>query len=646
MTDKIAILVLEDRSADAELMMLELQREGIEFTAKRVWTEPDFRDELREHAPDLILADYSLPSYDGLSALKLALIERPGTPFILVSGGLGEEIAIEALHHGATDYVLKQRLARLGPAVRRALRERELAVERKQADEESRKLLFAVEQCPVTIVITDAEGTIEYVNPKFTELTGYTQDEVIGQNSRMLKSGTTPPEFYANLWQTIKAGKVWRGVFQNKKKNGELFSERGTISPVMDEVGCITRFIAIKEDITDRLKLEEQLRQSQKMDAIGHLAAGVAHDFNNLLTIVQFETSLLALNPSLDPASRDGVNQIEKAAERAANLTRQLLAFSRKQQKEARIIDLAGLVADMTRLLQRILGEDITLTTQIASGLPTLLADPGMIEQVIMNLAVNSRDAMSSGGKLEITVCEIAFDHADINQHPSGRPGNFFKLQVSDNGSGIAPEHVSQIFEPFFTTKEEGKGTGLGLATVFGIVKLHHGWIEVASELGQGTTFQVFLPITSTSELKQLAATPPAKLKGGTETILVTEDEDPIRRLMQIGLERYGYRVLVAENGVKAVELMERNAAKVDLLITDIVMPGGMNGRELADKFQVLHPGLKTIFVSGYTSENISRDLNLKQGINFLCKPFSIYALAEAVRNRLDTANTVSAPAG
>jgi len=646
MTDKIAILILEDRSADAELMMLELQREGIEFTAKRVWTEIDFRDELRGHAPDLILADYSLPSYDGLSALKLTLIERPGTPFILVSGGLGEEIAIEALHHGATDYVLKQRLARLGPAVQRALRERELVVERRQADEELRNLLFAVEQSPVTIVITDAEGIIEYVNPKFTELTGYTQKEAIGLGSRILKSGKAPPEFYVNLWQTIKAGKVWRGVFQNKKKNGELFSERGTISPVMDEVGRITRFIAIKEDITERLKLEEQLRQSQKMDAVGHLAAGVAHDFNNLLTIVQFEASLLALNPSLDPVSRDGVTQIEKAAERAANLTRQLLAFSRKQQKEARVIDLPGLVTEMTRLLQRILGEDIALTTQIALGLPPLLADPGMIEQVIMNMAVNSRDAMPAGGKLEITVSEVTLDEAASHQHAGGRPGNFFKLEVRDNGAGIAPEHLSRIFEPFFTTKEVGKGTGLGLATVFGIVKLHNGWVEVASELGRGTVFQVFLPIAPTSELKQLATTPPAKLKGGPETILVTEDEDPIRRLMQIALERYGYRVLVAENGVKALEVMERDGAKVDLLITDMVMPGGMNGRELSAKFQVSYPELKVIFVSGYASDNICLDLNLKQGVNFLRKPFSIYALIEAVRSRLDATTTASTPAG
>jgi hypothetical protein len=636
MNNPISILVLEDRSADAELMMLELQREGIAFAAKRVWTETDFSDRLRNHAPDLILADYSLPSYDGLAALKLAEQECPGTPFILVSGGLGEEIAIEALHHGATDYVLKQRLTRLGPAVRRAMREVELAAERKQADEDLRKLLFAVEQSPVTIVITDANGTIEYVNPKFTELTGYTKAEAIGQNPRMLKSGKMPAAFYENLWRTIKTGKVWHGVFQNKKKSGELFSERATISPVMDKAGHITRFIAIKEDITERLKLEDQLRQSQKMDAIGHLAAGVAHDFNNLLTIVMFETSLLSMNSSLDDATRNGVSMIEKAAERAAGLTRQLLAFSRKQEKEVRAIDPAELVAGISRLLQRILGEDIVLNTQVSPGLPPLHADPSMIEQVIMNLAVNSRDAMPGGGQLAIAVSAIAFDDVTFLQHPGGRPGNFFELKVSDTGTGIAPELLPRIFEPFFTTKETGKGTGLGLATVFGIVKLHDGWIEVASDPGQGTVFHVFLPVTQTIELTQTAETPLAKLKGGTETILVTEDEEPIRKLMQIALERYGYRVLAAENGADAVKTLSENGTEVDLLITDMVMPGGMNGRELAEKVHAFHPNVKVVYVSGFTSDNISRELNLVPGVNFLRKPFSIHALVEAVRRQLD----------
>jgi len=637
MTNPISILVLEDRSADAELMMLELQREGIAFTAKRVWTEMDFSDQLRNYSPDLILADYSLPSYDGLAALKLAEKESPGTPFILVSGGLGEEIAIEALHHGATDYVLKQRLTRLGPAVRRAMREVELGAERKQADADLRKLLFAVEQSPVTIVITDTEGTIEYINPKFTELTGYARSATIGQNPRMLKSGKMSAAFYENLWQTIKAGKVWHGVFHNKKRNGELFSERATISPVMDEAGHITRFIAIKEDITERLKLEDQLRQSQKMDAIGHLAAGVAHDFNNLLTIVMFETSLLAMNSSLDDTTRNGVSMIEKAAERAAGLTRQLLAFSRKQEKEVRVIDPAELVAGMSRLLQRILGEDIVLNTRVNPGLPPLLADPSMIEQVIMNLAVNSRDAMPGGGQLNLAVSAVSLAEEVISQHPGGRPGNFLQLEITDTGTGIAPEHLALIFEPFFTTKETGKGTGLGLATVFGIVKLHEGWIEVTSQLGQGTCFRVFLPVTTTSVLKQSISLTPAKLKGGSETILVSEDEEPIRHLMQIALERYGYRVLTAENGADAVKRLSENDPKAHLLITDMVMPGGMNGRELAETVHVSHPTMKVIYISGFTSDKISQELCLVPGVNFLRKPFSIHALVAAVRHQLDT---------
>ena len=392
-------------------------------------------------------------------------------------------------------------------------------------------------------------------------------------------------------------------------------------------------------DITDRLRQEEQLRQSQKMETIGQLAAGVAHDFNNLLTIVQFETSILTENNLLDAESRAGVDQIAKAAERAANLTRQLLAFSHKQGKEARLIDLPGVVADITRLLRRILGENITLNTHATPGLPPILADPGMIEQVVMNLAVNGRDAMPDGGQIDFTVSEVKLDAAAIPQHPGGRPGSFLKLEVRDTGTGIAPEHLSRIFEPFFTTKEAGKGTGLGLATVFSIARQHGGWIEVASELGRGTVFHVFLPASAipTGAEKSPAALLPATLKGGSETILVTEDEESIRRLMQVILERYGYRVLVAESGTKAVEMLSESRAKVDLLITDMVMPGGISGRELAQKLQVSRPELKVIFASGFTSEAFSQELNLEPGANFLRKPFSIYALVELVRHRLDS---------
>jgi len=392
-------------------------------------------------------------------------------------------------------------------------------------------------------------------------------------------------------------------------------------------------------DITDRLRQEEQLRQSQKMETIGQLAAGVAHDFNNLLTIVQFETSILTENNLLDAESRAGVDQIAKAAERAANLTRQLLAFSHKQGKEARLIDLPGVVADITRLLRRILGENITLNTHATPGLPPILADPGMIEQVVMNLAVNGRDAMPDGGQIDFTVSEVKLDAAAIPQHPGGRPGSFLKLEVRDTGTGIAPEHLSRIFEPFFTTKEVGKGTGLGLATVFNIAKRHDGWIEVASELGRGTVFHVFLPasVVAADAEKSPAALLPTALKGGSETILIAEDEEPIRQLIQITLERYGYRVLSAENGAKALEMLSENGAKVDLLITDMVMPGGISGRTLVQKLQILRPELKVIFASGFTSEAVSQEFNLEPGINFLRKPFSIYGLVEMVRHRLDS---------
>jgi len=618
--------------------------------------------------------------------------------------------------------------------------------ERKQAEAHLRLGNAALVAADNAILITARDGRIEWVNPAFRTLTGYSADESIGQNPRdLVKSGREKPAVYADLWATILSGRTWRGELINRRKDGSFYPEEQTITPVRDATGGITHFIAIKQDltarkhaeaeihrlavfpmlnpnpvlefstdglliysnhaaqamaeavgssdvlnllpadtqqivtkclasnqphlrretkhgphtlswsfypiaslsvvhcyagdITDWLRQEEALRQSQKMETIGQLAAGVAHDFNNLLTIVQLETAILIEDHSLDARCRSSVDEIAKAAERAANLTRQLLAFSRKQEKETRLIDLPMLVAEMTRLLRRILGENIVLSTHASQGLPPLLADPGMVEQLVMNLAVNSRDAMPNGGQIDFTVSEVKLDSAEIPQHTGGRPGSFLKLEVRDTGTGIAPEHLSRIFEPFFTTKEAGKGTGLGLATVFSIARQHGGWIEVASELGRGTVFHVFLPASAipTGAEKSPAALLPATLKGGSETILVTEDEESIRRLMQVILERYGYRVLVAESGTKAVEMLSESRAKVDLLITDMVMPGGISGRELAQKLQVSRPELKVIFASGFTSEAFSQELNLEPGANFLRKPFSIYALVELVRHRLDS---------
>jgi len=366
--------------------------------------------------------------------------------------------------------------------------------ERKRVDETNARLATAVEQAAEAIVITDSHAAILYVNPAFERIAGYTSSEIIGKNPRILKSGKHDAAFYQQMWDTLSRGKVWAGRVINKKKNGTLYEEETSISPVFDSNGKIVNYVAVKRDVSQEVALETQLRQAQKMEIIGQLAGGVSHDFNNILTVIQGNASLL-LNAELKPAEKtECTQQILHAAERAASLTRQLLMFSRKQVMQPANLSLNEVVAQMTKMLRRVIGENISLQSNYAANLPFIHADPGMIEQVLMNLVVNARDAMPAGGGLTIATGVKRFDQEQAEQIPGASPGLHVWLAVSDTGCGIAPDNLPRIFEPFFTTKEADKGTGLGLATVYGIVQQHRGWIAVISEVNKGTTFQIYFP--------------------------------------------------------------------------------------------------------------------------------------------------------
>jgi PAS domain S-box-containing protein len=409
--------------------------------------------------------------------------------------------------------------------------------------------------------------------------------------------------------------------------------------PIADAEGRVHRVAGVAQDITARRHLEEQLGQSQKMEAIGQLAGGIAHDFNNMLVVMQLRASLLA-EAETRSELRDGVQQILEAAERAANLTRQLLTFSRRDVRRASAIDLIEVTTGMIALFGRLLGEDIALETHLAPHLPLMMGDPGLIEQLIMNLAVNARDAMPDGGRLLIRLDSVAIDEADEAAHPQGPPGRYLRLAVSDTGCGIAPEHLSRIFEPFFTTKEVGRGTGLGLATVFGIVQQHKGWIEVTSEVNIGTEFRVYMPALDGSAVRapaEVRAARPVSLVG-SETILLVEDDSAVRRLARTVLGRHGYRVLEADSGDSALRLWSARTAPVDLLLTDLVMPGGMSGHELAQEMLSQQPGLKVIYTSGYSNDLVNQRLHLEPGRNFLPKPYPAEELAATVRRCLDRA--------
>jgi PAS domain S-box-containing protein len=507
---------------------------------------------------------------------------------------------------------------------------------RKQTEETIIRLAMAVEQAAETIVITNADGTIVYVNPAFEKATGYTRAEALGQNPRILKSGKQDPEFYRRMWEVLKRGEAWRGHMINKRKDGTLYEEEATISPVRDATGEIVNYVAAKRDVTREVQLDAQLRQSQKMEAIGQLAGGVAHDFNNILAIIQMQAGLLKNGGNLSAAQLEMAEEIGNTVDRAAALTRQLLLFSRQEIIQPQDVDLNISIADMTKILRRSLGETIQVQLKLTAQPMFIHADAGMINQVLLNLAVNARDAMLNGGHLVIETSGVEFDELSVAQSPSARLGSFVCLSVGDTGCGIPPDILPKIFEPFFTTKGVGKGTGLGLATVFGIAQQHKGWVNVYSEVGHGTTFKIYLPRLVGMSDKKIAQKMLATVPAGKEAILLVEDETVLRNSFQKALASLGYHILEAPTGVKALEVWREHRDEIHLLLTDLVMPDGMTGKELAQWLLGENPKLKVIYMSGYSAELADHDLSLQEGINFLAKPFQMQRLAQAVRQKLD----------
>ena len=507
--------------------------------------------------------------------------------------------------------------------------------ERKHMEEELRKLSHAIEQSPVSVVITDTNGLIEYVNPKFSELTGYSFSEVKGKNPRILKSGEMPPQTYQQLWDTIISGREWKGQLHNRKKNGELYWERVAISPITDSSGKITHFVAIKEDITERKRLEQQLFQAQKMEAVGRLAGGVAHDFNNLLTVILGCSDMLLKVLDEHNPIRTEVEQIREAGRRAANLTSQLLSFSRKQIRAPRVLDINAVVTQNERMLGRLIGEDVEVILRLSPDVGRVYADPVQLDQVIMNLAVNARDAMQSGGRLVLETADAALDENYAREHISVKPGRYAMLAISDTGSGMSAEVQAHLFEPFFTTKEHGRGTGLGLSTVYGIVKQNDGYIWVYSEPSRGTTFKIYLPVVADARATSPDHRDTASESPCDETILVVEDDPYVRSIATKILRGRGYSVLESQNSAEAATLSRNHRGPIHLLLTDIVMPGE-SGKELARRLATSRPEMKVLYTSGYTNEAIVRHGMLEPGIAFLQKPFTPDLLCRKAREALE----------
>ena len=513
--------------------------------------------------------------------------------------------------------------------------------ERRRAEETSRLQGAALMATADAVVITDRAGIIEWVNPAFTRLTGYTAEEAVGRNPRdLVRSEKQPPAVYKDLWDTILDGRTWHGEMINRRKDGSVYTEYQTVTPIVDATGAITHFVAIKRDISERLQLEAQFRQAQKMEGVGQLTSGIAHDFNNLLTVINGTSDILLEQIDAGDAAHEDVAEIRKAGERASRLTRQLLAFSRQQVLAPQVLRASAVVADMASLLERLLGEDVDLAIVAPSDAGSVHVDVGQLEQVIVNLAVNARDAMPQGGRLTIETENISIGEADTDAYGEAvAPGSYVRLVVSDTGAGMDEVTRLRIFEPFFTTKGPGKGTGLGLSTVFGIIKQSGGFIRVYSEVGTGSRFAIYLPqVPATGAIDRPA--PAKRASTGTETILLVDDSDGLRRLSTRVLRSAGYTVLEAASGDAALEAVARHDGPVHLVLTDVVMPG-ISGRRLVEQLAETSPAVKVMYMSGYTSDAIVRHGVLEAQVPFIEKPFAPSALLKKVREVLDTGGPI-----
>lgn len=886
----LRVLILEDNPSDAELMLHALRRAGYDPVSDCVETERDYRDKLQP-PPDVILSDFSMPTFDALRALEVLQECRLDVPFILVSGSVGEERAVQVMQNGASDYIIKDRMGRLGVAVTQALDRRASVATHSEArriaeealrkseslvreltahipqvlwviyaaeakvvyvssgyeqmwgrtckslldnptgflegihpldmemmlresaamlqtgsvdaefrvlrtdgsvrwawatgypvkeqgrivrivgvveDVTEKKLLAAerdallaqlqlqIERMPLAyllsgpdmrytrwnptaermfgfseaevlgkhpcetivpaqsadlvagifgrliagdmnahgvsenvtkdgqtitcewhntpvfdaanafqgvlslaqditerrkaevalnlrdraiqavrqgILITDPnqpDNPITYASPGFEQLTGYAADEVIGRNCRFLQGKATDATAVARFREAVQLRRSITVELVNYRKDGTAFWNELSVSPVEDATGRLTHFVGVQVDVTERRLLEDQFRQSQKMEAVGQLAGGVAHDFNNLLTIINGYSDLIHDQVPGDSPVREFLGEIQHAGERATALTRQLLAFSRKQVLEPKVLILNTVVADTERMLKRLIGEDVTVTAVLAVDLGHVKADPGQIEQVIINLAVNARDAMPQGGRLTIETANAELDATYTQAHPDLRPGPYVLLSLTDTGTGMDAATKARIFEPFFTTKPAGKGTGLGLATVFGIIKQSGGHLAVYTEVGRGTTFKIYLPRVEPAAGSGVVA--PRKPRGtqGTQTVLLAEDEPALRALASRILGGHGYRVMEASDGESALSVAEAFRGEIDLLVTDVVMPG-MSGRQLAERLVAARPAVRVLYVSGYTDDAVVRHGILQAETPFLQKPFTPAALIQKV---------------
>jgi PAS domain S-box-containing protein len=632
----LRVLLVEDSADDAELIVAELERGGYRVIAERVQTAHAMQEALRRARWDMVVSDYDMPGFSGPAALEVLKAMGQDLPFIIISGTIGEESAVAALKAGAHDFLAKGRLARLLPAVERELRDVTARRERllandalRQSEAQYRSL---VDRAVFGIYRSTVDGRLLTVNPALVRMLRYVNaDDLLALNLNDVYMDRTARD--ALMTKVMEHGRIAGEEVMWQPRSGDAIRVRlsGAIVDVSTTGSPI--FEVIVEDITERHRLHEQLRQAQKMEAIGHLAGGIAHDFNNLLTAILGYSELLTEQIGPDKSIGQDLREIMSAAQRAAALTRQLLAFSRRQVLAVAAVDLNQVIGNMEKMLRRLLGERITIKTAFADRLRPIMADATHLEQVLINLAVNARDAMPHGGTLTIETRDADLDAHYASTHAGAKPGAYALLSVGDTGMGMSRETQARIFEPFFTTKELGRGTGLGLAAVYGIVHQLGGYVWVESEPGRGTVFQVYLP--ETQDAVQTTAAPVVRVVApGTETILLVEDEDAVRAFIKTVLQRFGYTVWETPSAEAALTLLDGVDGPIHLLLTDVILPK-MDGRELALRVTRNHPLTQVLFMSGYPERMATPQGFLESGVQLMEKPFTAQSLLARVRQVL-----------
>ena len=638
------LLLVEDNPGDVRLLREMFNEPGshnIELMFAESMSEAE--KHLAERAVDVVVLDLGLPDAKGLGALRRAHAAAPRVPLVVLTGLNDEALAMRALRQGAQDYLVKGQIESRGlmRAIRYAIARKAAEEDLQESEEELHRTNQLLETTQAvarlggweldvvhdTLFWTDETYRIHEISPAEYSPTVATAIGFYAPESR--------PFITAAVQDAIERGTPYDLDLDLITATGRRISVRATGIATMEQ-GRTTKITGVFHDVTERKRIEAQLSQSQRLEAVGQLAGGIAHDFNNLLTAIRGYSELAQRGLEEDDPRRSDIDEVIANADRAAALTRQLLAFSRNQVLQPQVLDPAAIVESIVPMLCRLLGEHVELASHQAPGLGCITVDPSQLEQVIVNLAVNARDAMPDGGKLTIELSNVEFDPAYMASHPGAVPGPYLLLAVSDTGIGMDEETRVRIFEPFFTTKESGHGTGMGLATVYGIVKQSGGFIYVYSEPGHGTTFRIYLPRVTEERPAAVTENPAVRpSSSGTETILLVEDEPAVRGFARRTLEDHGYIVLEAASGADALSIVASHAGPIALLVTDVVMPG-LQGHQLAEQLAAARPEIRTLYVSGFTESSVIHHGVPDHGVAFLPKPFSAETLSRAVRRVID----------